>query len=93
MAPQQLTMCEATNADGLKKAAVLLAVLVVTGLLFTALLYNWQANGGAQQGSLPVQQGSTGTGNNSYTKDSQSNASQPAASFSILPGGLSRFLQ
>jgi len=86
-------MCEATNTDGLKKTAVKLAVLVVMGLLVTALVFNWQANGGVNKGSLPVQQGSTGTGNNSRIKDTHSNKAQPAASFSILPSGLSRFLQ
>ncbi len=93
MAPQQLTIHEATNTYWLHKSAITLAGLFVAGLLFTALLYNRQANGCTQQGILPAQQGSMGGGGRAQTKDSECSTAQPASSFSVMPGGLSRFLQ
>jgi len=94
MAPQQLTIQDATNTDWFKKSAVKMAGLFVAGLLFTALLYNRPANNGTQQSCMPAQkQVATGIGSNAHAKDTQCSTPQPASSFSMMPGGLSRFLQ
>ena len=95
MAPQQLTMQEATNTYWLNKSSIKLVGIFVAVLLFTALLYSRYSNNGEQQGCTTTtqQQILPTMGGGTHAKDTQCSIAEPASSFSVMPGGLSRFLQ
>jgi len=92
MALQQLTIADTTsNNTWFKKSAVKVMFLFVAGLLFTAVLYNRSANINGQLGATPLSKKMPACpGNTSNAKDTQS---KETPSFSIMPGGFSRFLQ
>ncbi len=92
MALQQLTIQGTSETAWLNKSAVSkIACLFVAGLLFTAMLYN-KATNNSQPTCTPVSKAvSEGTGNGANTKGTQSREASPT--FSLMPGGLSRFLQ
>jgi len=92
MALQQLTIQGTNDTAWFNRSAVnKLACLFVAGLLFTAMLYNRAANN-SQPTCTPVNKTvSEGTGNAPNAKSTQSR--QASSTFSLMPGGLSRFLQ
>src|SRR5580658_4706515 len=88
----QLTIHDASNTAWFKKSSVKMTCLFVAGLLFTAMLYNRSSsNNTGRQTTIPVcQQVSSNTCNNTNAKVIQCKEPQ---SFSLIPGGFSRFLQ
>ncbi len=96
MALQQITLYKATNNDWFKKSAFTTASLFVAGLLFTALMYNRPpANGSGANGTgqQPCVTAAKQASNGTVTTSSKASERASAPAFSIMPGGLNRFLQ
>ncbi len=93
MAPQHLTQKEDNNITArLKKLAGKTIGFFVAGLLISALFFGRYTGNASQPANTPAEKGASQqcTANDTNSKSTQCSN---GPSFSIMPGGLSRFLQ